>query len=141
MTWIYNNTSLIEIPENHIGFVYLIINKANGKRYIGKKNFYFTKTKQIKGKKKKIKVESDWQTYYGSNKELIEHVSLFGEEKFERHILRLCKTKGEMSYFETKFIFHYDAVISEEYYNEWVSVRVRKNHVKLNNSDSLLKSS
>lgn len=130
MTWIYENTPLEEIPEGAIGFVYEIVNTATGRRYIGKKHFYFSKTKQVKGKKKKIKVESDWRTYFGSNKELQEHVALWGETKFERTILRMCYSKGEMNYYETKAIFATDAVISEEYYNEWVSVRVRKNHVK-----------
>lgn len=130
MTWTYENKPLTEIPDGIIGFVYEIINKVNGRRYLGKKNFYFSKTKQVKGKRKKFKIESDWHTYYGSNKELQEHVALYGEEKFERTILRLCRSKGEMSYFETKLIFATDAVISEEYYNEWVSVRVRKNHIK-----------
>ena len=130
MTWTYESKPLEDIPDGTIGFVYEIINLSNGKRYIGKKNFFFSKTKQVKGKKKKIKVESDWRTYYGSNKELQEHVALFGEGKFERIILKLCKTKGEMSYYETKAIFATDAVISEEYYNDWVMCRVRKNHVK-----------
>ena len=130
MTWTYNNEPITEIPDGTIGFVYEITNNANGKRYIGKKNFYFSKTKQVKGKKKKIKVESDWRTYYGSNKELQEHVALWGENKFERKILHLCKSKGEMGYVEAKLIFQYDAVLSENYYNEWCMVRVRKNHVK-----------
>ena len=68
-------------------------------KYIGKKNFYFSKTKQVKGKKKRIKVESDWKEYYGSNKTLAEHVSLFGENKFIREIIHLCYTKGEMTYY------------------------------------------
>ena len=130
MTWLYNREPLTEIPEGMIGFVYLITNQANGMKYIGKKNFYFSKTKQVKGKKKRIKVESDWKEYYGSNKTLVEHVSLFGEDKFTREIVHLCKTKGEMSYYETKHIFATDAVISEKYYNDWVMCRVRKNHIK-----------
>lgn len=129
MTWIYNREPLTEIPEGAIGFVYLITNQANGMQYIGRKNFYFSKTKQVKGKKKRIKVESDWKEYYGSNKTLSEHVSLFGENKFIREIVHICYTKGEMSYYETKHIFAVDAVISERYYNEWCFVRVRKSHV------------
>ena len=99
-------------------------------KYIGKKNFYFSKTKQVKGKKKRIKVESDWKEYFGSNKALVDHVSLYGENKFVREITHLCYTKGEMSYYETKHIFAVDAVISEKYYNDWVMCRVRKNHIK-----------
>ena len=130
MTWLYNREPLTEIPEGSIGFVYLITNQANGMKYIGKKNFYFSKTKQVKGKKKRIKVESDWKTYFGSNKELNEHVNLLGETKFYREIIHLCKSKGEMSYYETKHIFASDAVISESYYNDWVMCRVRKCHIK-----------
>ena len=51
---------------------------------------------------------------------LVEHVSLFGENKFVREIVHLCKTKGEMTYYETKHIFAVDAVLSEKYYNDWV---------------------
>ena len=129
MTWTYEDKPFTEIPDNIIGFVYEIICKSNNKRYIGKKNFYFSKTKQVKGKKKKIKVDSDWQTYFGSNKELQEHVALYGENNFDRKILRLCSTKGEMTYYETKYIFATDAVISEDYYNDWCMCRVRKSHV------------
>jgi len=130
MTWIYEKEPLTEIPEGVIGFVYLITNQANGMKYIGKKNFYFSKTKQVKGKKKRIKVESDWREYFGSNKSLVEHVSLFGEDKFVREIVHLCKTKGEMTYYETKHIFAVDAILSDRYYNDWCMCRVRKNHIK-----------
>jgi hypothetical protein len=129
-TWTYNNQPLLEIPDKAVGFVYEIVNKATGRRYIGKKLFTFTKTKQVKGKKKKIKVESDWQSYWGSNKELVEHVNILGEDRFERNILRICYSRGEMTYYETKLIFQYDAVISENYYNDWVMCRVRKSHIK-----------
>ena len=129
MTWIYEKEPLTEIPEGIIGFVYEITNQANGMKYIGKKNFYFSKTKQVKGKKKRIKVESDWREYYGSNKSLVEHVSLFGENKFVREIVHLCKTKGEMTYYETKHIFAVDAILSNKYYNDWCMARVRRNHV------------
>ena len=128
--WLYNDKELKEIPEDIVGYVYLITNLTNNRKYIGKKNFYFSKTKQVKGKKKRIKVESDWREYYGSNKTLSEHVSLFGENKFIREIIHICYTKGEMTYYETKNIFAVDAVISEKYYNDWVMCRVRKNHIK-----------
>jgi hypothetical protein len=130
MTWLYNREPLTEIPEGMIGFVYLITNQANGMKYIGKKNFYFSKTKQVKGKKKRIKVESDWKEYYGSNKTLTEHVDLYGDDKFIREIIYLCKTKGEASYYEAKEQFSRDALLSEDYYNTWIMVRVRKTHVK-----------
>ena len=51
------------------------------------------------------------------------------DNKFERKILRLCATKGEMTYYETKYIFEVDAIISEQYYNDWCMCRVRRSHV------------
>lgn len=130
MTWIYEHTELTEIPEGAIGFVYCITNTTTNKKYLGKKLFHFTKTKQVKGKKKKVKIDSDWQTYFGSNKELNEHVNLLGEDKFYREIIRICYSKGEMTYYETKHIFAADAVISDNFYNDWVMCRVRRSHIK-----------
>lgn len=84
----------------------------------------------VKKKKKKIRVESDWKSYYGSNKELLQDVETYGKENFERIILRLCKTRGSCSYWEAyeQFISH--AIPSDEFYNTWLSVRVRKDHLK-----------
>jgi hypothetical protein len=130
MAWTYNKEQLTEIPDKAIGFVYCITNTVTNRKYIGKKNFYFSKTKQVKGKKKRIKVESDWKDYFGSNKELAEHINLLGEDKFYREIIRICYSKGEMTYYETKHIFAHDAVISEAFYNDWVMCRVRRCHIK-----------
>ena len=71
LNWIFEQKEFTEdlIADNY-GFVYRITNNFTGKMYIGKKFFYSSKTKQVKGKKKKIKVFSDWQSYYGSNDEL-----------------------------------------------------------------------
>lgn len=127
--WIYNNEEIAEIPEGIVGFVYLITNLRTNRRYIGKKNFYFSKSKQVKGKKKKIKVESDWKEYYGSNEELNHHVNIFGKDQFKREIIRLCKSKGEMSYFEAKLQFENSVLESDNWYNSWISCRIRKNHL------------
>ena len=83
----------------------------------------------FRSKKKRTKVESDWRNYHGSNKELQEHVELFGKEKFERRILHLCRTKGEASYLEAKEILTRDAIPSAEYYNEWLSLKVSRSHL------------
>ena len=100
--WYYNDEVFEEIGD-YIGFVYRITNLTNNKKYIGKKNFYFSRTKTIKGKKKRSKVESDWRDYYGSNKELNADVALHGEGNFRRDILRLCKSKAEFGYYEAKY--------------------------------------
>jgi hypothetical protein len=130
MTWTYNNEPFTEIPDGYEAFVYLITNTVTGRKYVGKKLFKFTRTSKKKGKRVKKQVDSDWIDYYGSNKELLSHVDLFGKEKFKREILYLCKSKGQASYMEAKEQFNRDALISEEYYNEWIMVRVRKSHLK-----------
>lgn len=131
LNWIYKEQDFTEdmIGEDY-GFVYLITNQVTGKKYIGKKFFYSAKTKQVKGKKKKIKVPSDWQTYYGSNEELKKDVIIHGRESFRREIVHLCKSKGVCGYLEAKEQFVNGALESEDYYNSWIMVRVRKSHIK-----------
>lgn len=129
--WLYNENEFgIKDIGDDVAFVYLITNLLTNKKYIGKKNFYFQKTRQVKGKKKRYKEISDWLSYYGSNEELKNDVLQYGEGAFKREILRLCKTKGEASYFEAKFQFETDCILSEQYYNSWISCRVRKSHLK-----------
>jgi hypothetical protein len=131
LNWQYNNEDFTDglIGDNY-GFVYLITNQTNGKKYIGKKLFYFAKTKQVQGKKKKIKVSSDWPTYYGSSDVLVKDVKELGEENFTREILHLCKSKGECSYLEAKEQFIRGVMETDDYYNTWIMVRVRKSHIK-----------
>ena len=126
--WFYNGEYYDTIGD-YVGFVYLITNQTNGKKYIGKKNFYFTKTRTIKGKRKRSKVESDWQDYYGSNKELQADVELLGKENFKREILKLCKSKGEFGYYEAKYQFENNVLENDDYYNTWIMVRVHKKHL------------
>jgi hypothetical protein len=128
MSWIYKG-EIVENFGNYIGFVYMITCLQTNKRYIGKKNFYFAKTKQVKGKKKKYKIESDWKDYYGSNDELNQHVKILGEDQFQREILRFCSSKGEMSYFEAKYQFQYDVLESDQFYNSWISCKIHKKHL------------
>jgi hypothetical protein len=130
MTWFYNNQEFITIPEKTQGFVYCITNLENGRKYVGKKNFWTQKTKQVKGKKKKFKVESDWQSYYGSNDELKDDVEKLGPDKFKREILYLCENKGSMTYLETRELFDRRVLESDDYYNRWIMCRVNQSHLK-----------
>lgn len=130
MTWYYNGSILEEPPEDAFGFVYLIECTKNGKKYYGKKLLTKAGYKQVKGKRKKIRKESDWKTYFGSSKELLTDVELLGEKHFKRTILRFCKTRGECNYFESKFILESDAILSDKYYNDWLSVKVSSSHLK-----------
>jgi hypothetical protein len=131
LTWTYNGAEFTEemISDNY-GFVYLITNTLTGRKYIGKKFFYSSKTKVVKGKKKKFKVSSDWKTYYGSSAEVTKDVLQLGQENFSREIIYLCKSKGECGYLEAKEQFTKGALESDDYYNTWIMVRVRKSHIK-----------
>ena len=103
--WSYNNKpfSSADIGE-YFGFVYLITNNSNGRRYIGRKYFFSFRTP--KGKKRKVKLESDWKKYYGSCPELKEDIDKFGRENFSRTILSLHKTKGKTNFEETRQLFN-----------------------------------
>lgn len=131
LNWSYKQQDFTEdsIGE-YYGFVYRITNNITNKQYIGKKFFYSSKTKQVKGKKKRFKVFSDWQSYYGSNEELKKDITLHGRENFKREILHLCKTKGECGYLEAKEQFVNEVLENDNYYNSWIMVRVRKDHIK-----------
>ena len=129
--WFYNG-EYIDNPGEYIGFVYIITNQITDRKYIGKKNFYFSKTKQVKGKKKHYKVESDWLDYYGSNKELSADVEKLGKENFKREILMLCKSKGDFAYYEAKLQFDNNVLESLEYYNTWIMCRIHKKHLTFN---------
>lgn len=129
--WTYNSEPIDESNlESYAGFVYCITNLTDKRRYIGKKLFKFKKSKTVKGKKKRFLVESDWKQYWGSNKHLIVDVEELGEENFTREILRLCKTKGEMSYFEAKFQFEMGVLEDISFYNEWIMCKVHRTHLK-----------
>jgi len=131
LNWKYKLDNFTEemIGDNY-GFVYLITNRLTGRKYIGKKFFYSSKTKVVKGKKKRFKVSSDWKTYYGSSAEVTKDVLQLGQENFDREIIYLCKSKGECGYLEAKEQFVKGALESDDYYNTWIMVRVRKSHIK-----------
>lgn len=131
INWIYKDKEFTEqdIGDNY-GFVYVITHLTTGKKYIGKKFFYSLRTKVVKGKKKRFKIFSDWQKYYGSNAELQNDVQQCGAQSFKREIIHLCKSKGECGYLEAKEQFDRCVLESEDYYNAWIMVKVRKTHIK-----------
>ena len=138
MTWFYQNMPVEQLPEDCVGFVYLITNTVSDRKYVGKKLAKFAKTtyrvvKQKNGikKKKKIrsKIDSDWQEYYGSNDELKRDVELLGADKFQREILYYCSSKSLCSYIEAREQFDRKVLESHDYYNGQISVRVHGSHI------------
>jgi hypothetical protein len=138
MTWLFEGTSVDSLPEDCIGFVYLITNTVTGRKYIGKKLAKFSKTsyKTVKlkngtKKKKKIrsKIDSDWMDYYGSSDELNKDILTLGKENFTREILHYCKSKAHTSYLEAKEQFDRKVLESTDYYNGQISVRVHGSHI------------
>ncbi len=127
MQWTYQGTIIEDIPEGCIGFVYLITNLTNNKKYIGKKLAQFKKSKPpLKGKKnrRKYTVESDWRDYWSSSDNLKADVAALGTDKFTREILYWCTSKAELSYLEAKEQFDRRVLETDEYYNGIINVRV-----------------
>ena len=131
--WLFEGREFQEsdIADN-IGYVYMITNLTDGRRYIGKKLFYFSKTRQVKGRKKRTKVLSDWPTYWSSSPELQADVERLGAANFRRDILYLCKTKGTLSYIEAREQFSFRVLEQPEaWYNGIIQCRIHRSHVKL----------
>ena len=136
--WTYKGKEVTELPEDCVGFVYIIVNQITGRKYIGKKLAKFSKTtyKTVKlkngtKKKKKIKskIDSDWQEYYGSSPNLTKDIDSLGKENFTREILHYCTSKAQTSYLEAKEQFERKVLETEEYYNGHIQVRVHGSHI------------
>ena len=133
MQWIYKNEPVEQLPEDCVGFVYIITNTVSGRMYVGKKLARFKTTRykmhtQKNGKKvrKKIRgaVASDWQEYYGSSDQLNRDVELLGRDGFRREILYYCRSKAELNYIEAREQFSRKVLESDQYYNGHIRVRV-----------------
>ena len=131
--WYYDNEQFDTTPEDYQGFVYLITELDTDKKYIGKKNFWKPKTLPItKTRKRRVRTraESDWRSYFSSSSEVQQLVESKGEKNYKREILKLCKTKGEMSYFEAKLQFEHDVLLRNDYYNEFIGCKIHSKHLK-----------
>ena len=110
--WLYEGTTFTSDDiGDFFGYVYLITNIQSGRQYIGRK--YFWQFRTPKGKKRKVKSESDWKKYYGSCPELKEEIRQFGKQNFSRIILSLHNTKGKTNYEETRQLFK-NKVLTEQ---------------------------
>ena len=128
--WIYKGEPYLT-PGEYYGFVYIITNKIDGRKYIGKKFFWFLKRKQVNKKRKSYKVESDWKEYWSSSDELRADVERLGRENFTREIIYLCASKGTCNYLEAKEQFTRSVLEHKDlWYNTWISVKVNRSHIK-----------
>lgn len=132
--WLYNDKEIGDDEiEGYSSFVYIITNLENGKKYIGKKIFTSIQRKKVKGKtrRKKVQKESNWKSYYGSNKLLQEDVERLGQDRFKREILKLCKTRGTASYWEAKYQMENEVLEKpDDFYNDWIMCKVHRSHIK-----------
>ena len=125
---------------DYIGFVYVITDLSNNKKYIGKKLFVSKrKLPPLKGKTRKRTVikESDWQDYFGSSDLVKALIEEHGRDSFRREILHLCMTKGELSYLELIEQVERRVLLSDEYYNNIIQVRIHGSHVRSLRDDAM----
>lgn len=111
-------------PDLYEGYIYMTTNLETNRAYIGKKNFRHTTNVKLgkkelaalpvargkKPSKKQVIKESDWKTYYGSAQEIKDDLKKYSPDKFIRSVLRLCKTKKELTYYECKYLFQYGVI-------------------------------
>jgi hypothetical protein len=136
MNWLHYEDDGSEVDLNDdfdidgcFGFVYKITNTETGKIYIGKKSFFHNKKKKLtkkelaeqsgpgrKSTSKKVQKESDWKTYHGSSKPIIEMIKNGKEDEFTREILVIVPNKKLLTYYETKILFTLGVLENPEYY-------------------------
>lgn len=136
--WLYKDSELQQLPDHCVGFVYLITNLSTGRMYVGKKLATKANTKirvvtlksgEKRKRKLKNRVESDWRTYYGSNKILAEEAKI-DPTNYRREILHFCASKAECTYLEAKEQFARGVLESDQYYNEQIDCRIHKSNIK-----------
>ena len=136
MNWTYKGNEVTEVPEEFEGFVYLITNLTNNRKYVGKKLARFKTTKPpLKGKKNKRRgyKESDWRDYWGSSDKLNEDVAALGTNNFTREIIYFCRSRAELSYLEAREQFERRVLETDEYYNGIINVRVGGSKILIEN--------
>lgn len=133
--WFYKGNRIQELtdfPEGSFGFIYVTVHLPSGKSYLGKKSLYHTSNKKL-GKKelaeqpvtrgrakttKQITKESDWKTYYGSAKPILELLKMGKHGDFDRKILHIVDNKKLLTYYECKYMFVHGVLENPE---DWIN--------------------
>lgn len=133
--WLYKEKvieNIEDFPQDTFGFIYIVTHKPSGKSYIGKKSLFHNIKKKLTkkelaeqtgpGRKSATKVvakESDWKTYYGSAKPILELIKDGKQQEFTREILKLAPNKKLLTYYECKCLFIFGVLEHPlEYFND-----------------------
>ena len=133
--WLYNEKiieKLEDFPQDAFGFIYITTHKPSGISYIGKKSLYHNVKRKLtkkelaeqtgRGRKPTTQVvqkESDWKTYYGSAKPILEILKEGKHDDFTREILQIVNNKKLLTYYECKYLFKYGVLENPvEYFND-----------------------
>lgn len=107
-----------EMVQKYAGFIYLLIDRVTGKKYIGKK--YFDQVRKVKKKTRRVRSSSNWMDYYSSSETVKKLVEEHGIERFERHILSLHITRGSVNREEIRLQFALNVLEGDEYLNDCI---------------------
>ena len=133
--WLYQNKEIIsleDLPQDTYGFIYISIHQPTGKSYIGKKSLFHNVKKKLtkkqlveqtgRGRKPTTEIvqkESDWKTYYGSAKPILDLIKEGKQEEFTREILQLVSNKKLLTYYECKYLFMLGVIEKQDgYFND-----------------------
>jgi len=137
--WLYKDKrieSIEDFPEETFGFIYITVHEPSGKTYLGKKSLYHNVKKKLtkkelaeqpttRGRKSlttTIQKESDWKTYYGSAKPIVELIKQGKQEDFVRKILCFASNKKLLTYYECKYLFKHEVL---EKPDEWINDNIQ----------------
>lgn len=139
--WQYKGAELqdSDIPTEAIGFIYLIRQTSTGRKYIGRKLLTRASTKTVKGKRKKLRIESDWRNYWSSSPKIKEWIEEQGTHDFTREILTFVSSKSELMYAEEYALYNVNALLKDEWVNENIRSKIMKSWFNKNKADFLLK--
>jgi hypothetical protein len=127
--WLFRG-QVFEDPADWLGFVYVIHNRIANRLYIGKKLLISTRMRTVRGRRRRVRTESDWRTYWGSNSQVHADRDRLGVDGFDRHIVYLVRSKGVLSYLEAKTQFDAQVLLNpQRFYNGIINCRINASHV------------